>query len=193
MNFLEERILREGRVLPGGVLKVDGFLNHLIDTQLLNKIGAEFRRRFEDVEVTKILTIESSGIAVASIAANYFNVPVLFAKKSNGVNMDSETYSAPAYSFTHHAEFHASVAKRLLGPEDKVLILDDFLATGSAAMALVDIVQQSGAVLSGIGIVIEKGMQPGGELIRQKGYRLESIAIIDKMDAESGTIEFRKL
>ncbi len=192
MNFLEERILSEGCVRPGGILKVDGFLNHLIDIQLLNKIGAEFRKRFEGVEVTKILTVESGGIAIASITANCFDVPVLFAKKAPGSNMDNETYSAKAYSFTHHCECMISVARRHLGPNDKVLIIDDFLAMGSATMALVDIAHQAGAQISGIGIAIEKGMQPGGKSLREKGLRLESLAIVDNMNPETGVIQFRK-
>lgn len=192
MNFLEERILSDGCVRPGGILKVDGFLNHLIDISLINRIGAEFKKRFEEVEVTKILTVESSGIAIASITANYFNVPVLFAKKAPGSNMDSETYSAKAYSFTHHCECMLSVARRHLVPNDKVLIIDDFLATGSATMALAEIAHQAGAQISGIGIVIEKGMQPGGKWLREQGFRLESLAIVDDMNPETGAIQFRK-
>lgn len=192
MNFLEERILSDGCVRPGGILKVDGFLNHLIDISLINRIGAEFKKRFEEVEVTKILTVESSGIAIASITANYFNVPVLFAKKAPGSNMDSETYSAKAYSFTHHCECMLSVARRHLVPNDKVLIIDDFLATGSATMALAEIAHQAGAQISGIGIVIEKGMQPGGKWLREQGFRLESLAIVDDMNPETGAIQFRR-
>ena len=192
MNFLEQRILRDGLVKPGGVLKVDGFLNHLIDIGLLKEIGAEFKRRFQDVEVNKILTIESGGIAIASITASYLNVPVLFAKKSHSINMDDDTYSAEVYSFTRRSECRASVSGRLLGPDDKVLIIDDFLAMGSATGALLEIAEKAGAQVSGIGIAIEKGMQPGGKILRQKGYRLESLAIIDDMDADTGTITFRQ-
>ena len=191
MNFLEERILNEACVRPGGILKTDGFLNHLIDIELMNKIGAEFKRRFSDADINKILTIESSGIAIAVITANYFNVPVLFAKKTNSINMDDDTYSAKVYSFTHGAEFNIKVAKRHLGPDDRLLIIDDFLAMGSATLALTDIAREAGATVSGIGIVIEKGMQPGGEMLRRKGYRLESLAIVDEMDSETGTIKFR--
>lgn len=192
MNFLEEKIVREGTIRPGNILKVDNFLNHLVDIKLLNQIGAELKRRFDGCEITKILTIEASGIAIASIAANYFNVPVLFAKKSPSVNVDNDKYSAEAFSFTHKTTNQVFVSKRYLSPDDKVLIIDDFLALGSAMLALTDIVQQAGATVVGIGIAIEKGMQDGGDLIRSKGYRLESIAIVDEMDAETGTIRFRE-
>lgn len=192
MNFLEERILRDGTVRPGGVLKVDGFLNHLVDVGLVNRIGAEFKKRFAGVEITKILTVESGGIAVAVIVANCFNVPVLYAKKTRAVNMDDDVLTADAYSYTHQTECRLFVSKRFIVPEDKVLIIDDFLANGEASLALASMVESAGAEVAGIGIVIEKGMQKGGGLIKKAGYRLESLAIIDGMDPETGEIRFRE-
>lgn len=192
MNFLEERILKDGKVKAGGVLKVGGFLNHLIDITLMNKIGEEFKRRFEGQEINKILTIEASGIAIAAITANYFNVPVLFAKKTQTVNLDDEIYSAQAYSFTHKRTNTIVVQKQFLSKGDRVLIIDDFLANGEALMALTSIVEQAGAEVCGIGIAIEKGMQPGGDKLRSKGFKLESIAIIDTMDSDNNSIKFRE-
>ena len=192
MNFLEEKILSEGVIKEGNILKVDSFLNHQIDIELLMKIAEEFKRRFEGEEVTKILTIEASGIAIASIAALYFKVPILFAKKSHSVNVDDDKYSAEAYSFTHKCTNQVFVSKRYLSPDDKVLIIDDFMAQGSAMLALTDIVRQAGATVTGIGIAIEKGVQEGGDIIRKKGFHLESIAIVDGMDPKTNTIKFRE-
>ena len=191
MNILEKRILQDGIVRQGGVLKVDSFLNHLIDIDLMNWVGSEFKRRFNDIEVTKILTAESSGIAVACITANYLKVPVLFAKKSRTINMDDDNLSAASYSYTHQTKCNLMVSRRYILPTDKVLIIDDFLANGNSSLALADIVVQAGACVTGIGIVIEKGMQDGGKLLRKAGYRVESLAIIGNMDPETGIITFR--
>ena len=193
MNFLEEKILADGIVKEGNILKVDNFLNHLIDMNVMDQIAQEFKRRFDGKEVTKILTIEASGIAIACTAAKYFgNVPVLFAKKSHSVNVDDDKYTAQAYSFTHKQMNQVFVSKRYLSAEDKVLIIDDFMAQGSAMLALTDLVHQAGATVVGIGIAIEKGVQEGGELIRSKGYQLESIAIVDEMNANPRSIKFRE-
>lgn len=192
MNFLEEKILSDGIVREGNILKVDSFLNHQIDIELMRQIGQEFQRRFEGERITKILTIEASGIAIASVTAMYFNVPVLFAKKTQSVNVDGDKYSAEAFSFTHKCTNKVFVSKKYLSPDDRVLIIDDFLALGSALIALTDIVEQAGATIVGIGIAVEKGFQDGGDIIRRKGYRLESIAIVDQMDAASGTVKFRE-
>jgi len=192
MNFLEEKILRDGIIKEGNILKVDSFLNHQIDIDIMCKIAEELQKRFAGEEITKILTIEASGIAIASVAAMYFHVPVLFAKKSQSVNVDGDKYSAEAFSFTHKCTNQVFVSKRYLNPEDKVLIVDDFMALGSAMLALTDIVEQAGAKVVGIGIAIEKGIQDGGDIIRKKGYHLESIAIVDEMDAATHTIKFRE-
>jgi len=192
MNFLEEKILQDGVIKEGNILKVDSFLNHQIDIDIMRKIAEELQRRFQGEEITKILTIEASGIAIASVAALYFNVPVLFAKKTQSVNVDGDKYTADAFSFTHKCTNHVFVSKRYLNPEDKVLIIDDFLALGSAMLALTNIVEQAGATVVGIGIAIEKGIQDGGDIIREKGYRLESIAIVDEMNAAEHSIKFRK-
>lgn len=192
MNFLEEKILSDGIVREGNILKVDSFLNHQIDIELMRQIGQEFQRRFEGEKITKILTIEASGIAIASVAAMYFDVPVLFAKKTQSVNVDGDKYSAEAFSFTHKCTNKVFVSKKYLSPDDRVLIIDDFLALGSALIALTDIVEQAGATIVGIGIAVEKGFQDGGDIMRKKGYRLESIAIVDQMDAASGTVKFRE-
>lgn len=192
MNFLEEKILSDGIVKEGNILKVDNFLNHLIDMNVMDQIAQEFKRRFAGKEVTKILTIEASGIAIACTTAKYFgNVPVLFAKKSHSVNVDDDKYTAEAYSFTHKQMNQVFVSKRYLSAEDKVLIVDDFMAQGAAMLALTDIVHQAGATVAGIGIAVEKGVQEGGELIRSKGYQLESIAIVDEMSANPRSIKFR--
>lgn len=192
MNFLEEKILSDGIVKEGNILKVDNFLNHLIDMNVMDQIAQEFKRRFAGKEVTKILTIEASGIAIACTTAKYFgNVPVLFAKKSHSVNVDDDKYTAEAYSFTHKQMNQVFVSKRYLSAEDKVLIIDDFMAQGAAMLALTDIVHQAGATVAGIGIAVEKGVQEGGELIRSKGYQLESIAIVDEMSANPRCIKFR--
>jgi len=192
MNFLEEKILSDGIVKEGNILKVDNFLNHLIDMNIMNQIAQEFKRRFEGKQVTKILTIEASGIAIATAVSQCFgNVPVLFAKKSHSVNVDDDKYTAQAYSFTHKQMNQVFVSKRYLSADDKVLIVDDFMAQGAAMLALTDIVNQAGAEVVGIGIAVEKGVQEGGELIRSKGYQLESIAIVDEMQANPRSIKFR--
>ena len=191
MNFLEERILKDGIVKEGNVLKVDSFLNHQMDVELLDRIGEEFYRRFEGVRVTKILTIEASGIAIACAAAKYFQVPVLFAKKSKSVNIEGDMYVAEVESFTHKCKNQVIVSRKFLLPEDQVLIIDDFLTNGCALQGLVSITEMAGATVAGIGIAIEKGFQIGGRVIRNLGYPLESIAIVDGMDAKSGTVTFR--
>lgn len=192
MNFLEERIKRDGIIKPGNILKVDSFLNHQIDVSLMDKIGEEFKRRFDGIEVTKILTIEASGIGLACLVARHFgNVPVVFAKKTQTVVQDEDKYMADVMSFTHKVNNHVFVSKKYVSEEDKVLIIDDFMAHGQAALGLIEICRQAGATVEGIGIAIEKGFQNGGDELRAKGYKLESIAIVEKMDAEKGTIEFR--
>lgn len=192
MNFLEQKILAEGIVKPGNVLKVDSFLNHQIDIRLMHKIGEEFKRRFADVQFNKVLTIESSGIAIAAFIAYLNDIPVVFAKKGQTVNITDDKYIARAYSFTHKKANDIFVSKLYLKATDKVLIVDDFLAEGEACAALIDIVKQAGAELVGVGIAIEKGMQPGGAKLREAGVRLESIAIVDQMDPETGFIKFRE-
>lgn len=183
LQLLKERILKDGVVKEGGVLKVDSFLNHQIDISLYKEIGKEFRRRFADCEVNKILTIEASGIGIACVAAEYFgNCPVVFAKKSESKNLDGELYMTKVTSFTKGREYNVIVSKKFIGEGDKVLIIDDFLANGCALLGLMELVEQSGAELVGAGIVIEKGFQRGGDLIRKKGIRIESLAIIDSMD-----------
>ena len=191
MNFLEERIARDGIVKEGNVLKVDSFLNHQMDIRLFDEIGAEFKRRFADAGINKILTIEASGIGIACIAARHFDVPVVFAKKSKSINIEGEVYVAEVESFTHKCKNNVIVSKKFLNPEDRVLIIDDFLANGCALQGLISIVNESGATVEGIGIAIEKGFQPGGRIIRNRGYHLESLAIVDSMNAEDGTISFR--
>lgn len=191
MNFLEERIARDGIVKEGNVLKVDSFLNHQMDIRLFDEIGAEFKRRFADAGINKILTIEASGIGIACIAARHFDVPVVFAKKSKSINIEGEVYVAEVESFTHKCKNNVIVSKKFLNPEDRVLIIDDFLANGCALQGLISIVNESGATVEGIGIAIEKGFQPGGRTIRNLGYHLESLAIVDSMNAEDGTISFR--
>ena len=192
MNFLEERITRDGTVKEGNVLKVDNFLNHQMDVKLLDEIGAEFYRRFSDAGVTKILTIEASGIAIAAFAAKYFDVPFVFAKKAKSVNIDGDVYVAEVESFTHKNKNNVIVSKKFLSAEDKVLIIDDFLANGCALQGLISITEESGAEVVGIGIAIEKGFQIGGRVIRNLGYRLESLAIVESMDHETGTVNFRE-
>ncbi len=192
MNFLEERICKDGVVKEGNVLKVDSFLNHQIDISLLEEMGREFKKRFAGKEVTKILTIEASGIGIACIVARYFGVPVLFAKKSQSVNVDGDKYQADVESFTHKCTNHVFVSKRYLSKDDKVLIIDDFLARGSALIGLTQIVKQAGATVAGIGIAIEKGFQEGGKIIRDMGIQLESLAIVESMDAKTGKITFRE-
>ena len=192
MNFLEERILKDGLVKEGNVLKVDSFLNHQMDVELLDEIGAEFKRRFEGIEVTKILTIEASGIGIACFAAKHFGVPMVFAKKSKSVNIDGDVLVAEVESFTHKNKNNVIVSKRFLSESDKVLIIDDFLANGCALQGLISITESAGATVAGIGIAIEKGFQIGGRVIRNLGYKLESLAIVDAMDAKDGSITFRE-
>ena len=192
MNFFEERIAKEGIVKEGNVLKVDSFLNHQMDIALFNQMGAEFKRRFEGKEINKILTIEASGIGIACVAAMHFNVPVVFAKKSKSINIDGDMYIAEVESFTHKCKNQVIVSKKFLGQDDHVLIIDDFLANGCALQGLLSIVNQAGGTVEGIGIAIEKGFQVGGQVIRNLGYQLESLAIVDAMDAKTGTITFRE-
>ena len=192
MNFLEERILRDGVVKPGNVLKVDSFLNHQMDIALMEQIGQEFHRRFCHKPITKVLTIEASGIAIAYPVAKAFGVPMVFAKKSKSINLDGEMYVAEVESFTHKNTNMVVVSKKFLSSEDHVLIIDDFLANGCALQGLVSIVDSAGATVEGLGIAIEKGFQEGGWRIRNLGYHLESLAIVDAMDAETGTITFRE-
>lgn len=189
MELLKQRIIKDGIVKGAEILKVDCFLNHQLDVYLLDEIGKEFYKRFETENITKILTIEASGIAIACLAALHFNVPVLFAKKTESANMDADTYESEAFSFTRNKSYKIRVSKKYLNSCDKVLVIDDFLANGKAAFALKHIVDQSGAVLAGIGAVIEKGFQDGGRLLREAGVRVESLAIIDSMDQSK--INFR--
>ena len=192
MNFLEERIAKDGIVKEGNVLKVDSFLNHQMDIRLFDEMGAEFKRRFADANINKILTIEASGIGIACIAARHFDVPVVFAKKSKSINIDGDMYVAEVESFTHKCKNQVIVSRKFLGPEDHVLIIDDFLAIGCALQGLISIVTEAGGTVEGIGIAIEKGFQNGGRIIRNLGYHLESLAIVDSMDAATGSITFRE-
>ena len=181
MKALEERILRDGHVRPGNILKVDSFLNHQIDIAFMNEMGKEFRRVFADKRVTKILTIEASGIAIASITAQYFQVPIVFAKKTKTINLDGSLYTTQVKSYTHRTTYDVVVSKKFLTSDDRVLIIDDFLANGCAARGLIDLVEQAGAVLEGVGIVIEKGFQGGGRELRESGVDVRSLAIIESM------------
>ena len=192
MNFLEKRIQKDGIVKEGNVLKVDSFLNHQMDIKLFRQMGEEWKRRFADANINKILTIEASGIGIACIAAEYFNAPVVFAKKSKSINIEGDMYIAEVESFTHKCKNQVIVSKKFLTPEDHVLIIDDFLANGCALQGLISIVAQAGATLEGIGIAVEKGFQQGGLVIRNLGYHLESLAIVESMDAETGDIMFRE-
>lgn len=192
MNILEERIRKDGIIKENHVLKVDSFLNHQMDTALFRQMGEEWKRRFSDVPVTKILTIEASGIGIACVASECFNVPVVFAKKSKSINLEGDLYTAEVESFTHKCVNQIIVSRKFLNETDHVLIIDDFLANGCALQGLISVVSQAHAALEGIGIAIEKGFQPGGQIIRNLGYRLESLAIIDSMDAATGQILFRK-
>ncbi len=192
MNFLEERIVKDGIVREGNVLKVDSFLNHQMDVALLDQIGAEFKRRFADRPINKILTIEASGIGIACLVARHFDVPVVFAKKSKSINIDGDVYAAQVESFTHRCQNLVIVSKKYLSPQDNVLIIDDFLANGCALQGLISIVGQAGGTVEGIGIAIEKGYQAGGRTIRNLGYRLESLAIVEAMDPQTGAIQFRQ-
>ena len=191
MNFLEERIVRDGIVKEGNVLRVDSFLNHQMDVSLIDEIGKELYERFKDADITKILTIEASGIAITYAAARYFDLPFVFAKKSKSVNLD-DVYSADVESFTHKCVNKVVVSKKFISKGDRVLIIDDFLANGCALMGLISLVEAAEAQVVGIGIAIEKGFQDGGEKIRALGYRLESVAIVDSMDSENKTIRFRQ-
>ena len=192
VNFLEERILKDGIVKEGNVLKVDSFLNHQMDVALIDEIGKEFYRRFADKEVTKVLTIEASGIAIAYSVARCFGVPMVFAKKAKSINIDGDMYKTEVESFTHKNKNQVIVSKKFLSSDDKVLIVDDFLANGCALQGLISLTESAGATVSGIGIVIEKGFQYGGRSIRNLGYELESLAIVESMDAKTGNVVFRE-
>ena len=192
MNFLEQRIMKDGIVKPGNVLKVDSFLNHQMDISLMEEIGREFKRRFADKKVTRVMTIEASGIGIAAFVAKEFGVPMVFAKKSKSINIDGDMYVAEVESFTHKNRNQVIVSKKFLSAEDHLLIIDDFLANGCALQGLISIAESAGASVEGLGIVIEKGFQIGGRVIRNLGYHLESLAIVDAMDAETGTITFRE-
>ena len=191
MQLLKERILKDGVVKPGNVLKVDSFLNHQMDIGLFEEFGKEFKRRFEGEEINKILTIEASGIGIACIVAQSFGVPVVFAKKSQSKNIAGEVYSSQVQSYTHGRIYDIIVSKKFLGPEDKVLIIDDFMANGAAMDGLLEVIRESGAHVAGAGIIIEKGFQGGGERLRREGLRVESLAIVDSMDETTGEIVFR--
>ena len=192
MKLLEERIRKDGIVKPGNVLKVDSFINHQMDIELISEMGKEWKKLFADKKINKILTIEASGIGIACIAAIHFNVPVVFAKKAKSINLDGEMYTVEVESFTHKNKNQVIVSKKFLNEEDHVLIIDDFLANGCALQGLIQIVQSAGATVEGIGIAVEKGFQPGGRMIRNLGYQLESLAIVDGMNAETGEIIFRQ-
>lgn len=192
MKLLEERIRRDGVVKPGNVLKVDSFLNHQMDVELFDQMGAEFKRLFADRPVNKILTIEASGIGIACVVAQHFHVPVVFAKKSQSINLDGESYVTKVESFTHKRTYDVIVSQKYLGPEDHVLIIDDFLANGCAVAGLIDLIQSAGATVDGVGIAIEKGFQSGGDMIRSRGIRLESLAIVESMNPETKEIIFRQ-
>ena len=192
MNFLEERIVKDGIVKEGNVLKVDSFLNHQMDIALFDEMGAEFKKRFADANINKIVTIEASGIGIACIVARHFNVPVVFAKKSKSINIDGDVYKAEVESFTHKCKNNVIVSRKFLGPDDHVLIIDDFLANGCALQGLISIVNEAGGTVEGIGIAVEKGFQNGGRIIRNLGFQLESLAIVESMDATSGEIVFRQ-
>lgn len=191
MKALKERIIKDGKIREGNVLKVDAFLNHQLDIELFEQMGEEFKRRFEEKKITKILTIEASGIAIACIAARYFKVPVVFAKKTQTKNIAGDVYTSKVESFTHGKVYDIIVSKEFLKPEDHILIIDDFLANGKALLGLTKLVQDAGATVVGAGIAIEKGFQDGGKLIRESGIQLESLAIIDAMSVEEG-ITFRE-
>ena len=191
MELLEQRIRKDGVVKKGNVLKVDSFLNHQMDTMLFSEMGKEFKKLFADKPINKILTIEASGIGIACVVAQHFQVPVVFAKKTQSINIDGEVYSTQIESFTHKRIYDVIVSKKYLGPDDHILIIDDFLANGCAVNGLIDIIEHAGATVEGIGIAIEKGQQVGGKLLREKGYQVESLAIIESMDDDTGEITFR--
>ncbi|MBR1900224.1 MAG: xanthine phosphoribosyltransferase [Lachnospiraceae bacterium] len=192
MKLLEERIRKDGVVKEGNILKVDSFLNHQMDVALFNAMGEEFKRLFADRPINKILTIEASGIGIAAVVAQHFNVPVVFAKKAQSVNLDGEMYTTKIESFTHKRTYDVIVSKKFLSSDDHILIIDDFLANGCAVDGLIDLIRSAGATVEGVGIVIEKGQQTGGQLIRDKGIRVESLAIIESMDPSTGEIVFRE-
>ena len=191
MKLLEERIRKDGIVKEGNVLKVDSFLNHQMDTDLFNEMGKEFKRLFADKPINKILTIEASGIGIACIVAQHFHVPVVFAKKSQSINIDGDVYSTKIESFTHKKVYDVIVSKKYIGKDDHILLIDDFLANGCALEGLINLVQSAGATVEGIGIAVEKGFQEGGKRIREKGVQLKSLAIVDAMDSKTGEITFR--
>ncbi len=191
MKILEDRIRKDGVVKPGNVLKVDSFLNHQMDVTLFRQMGEEWKRLFADCNINKILTIEASGIGIACIVAEQFNVPVVFAKKSQSINLDGEMYSTKIESFTHKKTYDVIVSKKFLSPEDHILVIDDFLANGCAIDGLIEIIHEAGATVEGVGIAVEKGFQQGGQLIRDRGIRLESLAIVESMNDETGEITFR--
>ena len=190
MELLEQRIREQGQVRPGNILKVDCFLNHQLDVELLDEIGKEFYRLYKDEGINKILTIEASGIAIACMTARYFHVPVVFAKKAKSKNLDGEVFTSVVHSYTYGRDYDITLARKFLGPQDKVLIVDDFLAVGKAMNGLLDICKQAGAQVGGIGIAIEKGFQLGGAALRAAGYRVTSLAIVDGM-GDDGSLEFR--
>lgn len=192
MELLEERIRRDGVVKSEGVLKVDGFLNHQMDINLFNEMGKELKRLFADAPINKILTIEASGIGIAAVVAQHFDVPVVFAKKSQSINLDGDVYSTKIQSFTHQRIYDVIVSKKFLSADDHVLLIDDFLANGCALNGLIDLVEEAGATVEGIGIAVERGFQPGGDDLRRRGYHLESLAIVQSMNPETGEIEFRR-
>ena len=192
MRLLEERIRKDGVVKAGQVLKVDSFINHQMDIELFNEMGKEFKRLFAEKEINKILTIEASGIGIACVVAQHFNVPVVFAKKAKSINLDGEMYTTKIESFTHKKVYDVIVSKKFLSAEDKVLIIDDFLANGCAVAGLVDLVRSAGATVQGVGIAIEKGFQQGGQILREKGLQVESLAIVESMNHETGEIVFRQ-
>lgn len=192
MNFLEERIVKDGIVKEGNVLKVDSFLNHQMDIDLFNQMGEEFKKRFESKNINKIVTIEASGIGIACVVAQHFGVPVVFAKKSKSINIEGDMYIAEVESFTHKCKNQVIVSKKFLNEDDHVLVIDDFLANGCALQGLISIINQAGGKVEGIGIAIEKGFQVGGNIIRNLGYQLESLAIVEDMDAKTGKITFRE-
>ena len=192
MELLEQRIRRDGVVKSEGVLKVDSFLNHQMDINLFNDMGKEWKRLFADAPINKILTIEASGIGIAAVVAQHFNVPVVFAKKSQSINLDGDVYSTKIQSFTHQRIYDVIVSKKFLNADDHVLLIDDFLANGCALNGLIDLVEDAGATVEGIGIAVEKGFQPGGDDLRRRGYHLESLAIVQSMNPETGEIEFRR-
>lgn len=192
MKLLEERIIKDGIVKEGNVLKVDSFLNHQMDVKLFHEMGLEWKRLFEGKPINKILTIEASGIGIACVAAECFGVPVVFAKKAQSINLDGEMYTSKVESFTKKKVYDIIVSKKFLNADDHILIIDDFLANGCAVNGLIDLINEAGATIEGVGIAIEKGFQPGGKMIRDKGIQLESLAIVESMDASNGTIEFRR-